>query len=199
MVFSINKSFQNSPAGMHYRNQYRQLVNKRKAMGDYVTIKAEPTEEQLKSIEESMAKEKEHLGNGLIVPIDWDYVKETINLTKEEKELRAAQDRRNTDEQWLKNTAAAEEKWANAMDKIEKRSKENEKTEEAKYRAKALSIASRIAKGDMVSGFDLAFLSEFAPEKLVEAQEKNRQRLKRVEDEEMRKKLRVNDQIDIKL
>lgn len=136
-------------------------------------IKRDPTEEQLKHIEESQEREKEWLSeeNHQLVPIDWDYIKETINLTKEEAELRHQQELEEIDRKFEETMAGHEKEYREAMDKIDRDGAINEDRVQAANLAKAMAIIAEVRSGHMVSPFDMMFAQDVAPEELAQAVE----------------------------
>lgn len=134
-------------------------------------IKRDPTEDQLKSIEESQKKEKEWLSekNHQLVPIDWDYVKETINLTDEERDLRHEQDLKEIHDHYDKEMAMIQKDYRNEVDKIDAQGEINQKALDGKNMAKAMAIIAEVRSGKLVSPFDMMFAQDIAPEDLAKA------------------------------
>lgn len=136
-------------------------------------ITARPTEDQLEHIRKEQEKEAKALkDNSLLVPIDWDYVKETINLSPEERELRAEQDRKEIYDRHDKEMAEIDAVYNRNMEKIEKLGEEEQKQIDAQNKAKASLIIANVSRGIMVSPMDLMFAKDISPEELQKALQK---------------------------
>lgn len=131
-------------------------------------IKREPTKDQLDHIEKSMKEERAYF-NSSMVPIDWDYVKETINLTKEEKKLRHEQDIAAIYKNYEDKQRALEEKYQKDLEAIRSSSKLEDGLLEEVHKLRADNIAQRISMGLKVSSDEIIFLKEVDPEKYKRA------------------------------
>lgn len=153
---------------MYSKNQEpKKVINK---------IKREPTKEQLLSIQESQKREAEWLKEGgAIVPIDWDAVKEMINLTPEELKLRGEQDREEIKQKFDEEIGEINKEYKDAIENIEKNSEKNEKRTRAQDEDKARKIIKSISRGMTVPPEDLLFAQELFPEEVTSAIKKGKE------------------------
>lgn len=135
-------------------------------------ITREPTSDQLDLINKLRSKEEDKDS------IDWNYIKDTVNLSREEKLIRYKQDVKEIEEYFNKIARDNEKNYLKEIQDLKDNKKLQDKDGASQVKAK--SILANLSRGVIVSSADKSFAEKIFPGEVGKAARLGEERRKTV-------------------